>query len=76
MTKIEKQMVGGVIVFALLVVVMIKSIAFVGEKAYYEYKAVTDAHKSKCLDKFKTIDYEVVDDVLYCKSVDGLVKYK
>lgn len=45
------------------------------ENTYKQYKNETDAHKEKCLGKFKTIDYEIVSGVLYCKTNDGLVKF-
>ena len=31
--------------------------------------------KQKCLDKYNTLDYEYFNDVLYCKTSDGLVKF-
>lgn len=39
------------------------------------YKSFADAHKEKCLTKFKTIEYEIVSNVLYCKTNDGLIKF-
>ena len=75
MTKIEKQMIGGVLVVAVGLIVGIKGMVSSGTEAYELYKTTTDAHKEKCLTKFKTIEYEMVNDILYCKSVNGLVKY-
>lgn len=39
------------------------------------YNHFTSAHEQKCLAKFKTIEYEIVSDVLYCKTNDGLIKF-
>jgi hypothetical protein len=75
MTKLEKQMIIGVLVVGVLGAMAIHNIINQGGKAYELYKITTDAHKQKCLDKFKTIEYEMVNDVLYCKSTNGLVKY-
>ena len=74
MNKIEKQMIGGVIVFLVVAVVLGNIAINQGTKAYSEYVSVTNTYKKKCLEKFKTTDYEVVDGELYCKSPEGLVK--
>ncbi len=75
MTKIEKQMIGGVIVSLVGAVVLGNIVINQGTKAYSEYVSVTEAYKKKCLEKFKTVDYQVVDGELYCKSSEGLVKF-
>lgn len=70
--SIKKEMAVGVTIMVLLMV----ALQFTVTGAYKEYKKGTDAHKAKCLSKFNTIDYEVVNGELYCKSVNGLVKFK
>lgn len=66
----------NIIIIFVVMSVLIMLLELVVMSAYDEYKAQTDIHKEKCLDKFKAIEYEVVSDVLYCKTDDGLVKFK
>lgn len=78
MAKIEKKMIDGVgvFVFILCTVLFVVLLATIVRKMHKSYKVTTtEVHKQKCLTKFKTIEYEVVSDVLYCKTVDGLVKF-
>lgn len=75
MTKIEKQMIATVIVFVVGVIVIGNLAIDTGFEAYNKYVNITDSYKEKCLKKFKTIEYEVVNDELYCKSTNGLVKF-
>ena len=78
MSKTEKQMIGVIVIaFFVIVFFIIGNFAIEqGKKAYGDYVSITDSYKEKCLVKFKTVDYEVVNDELYCKSVDGLVRFK
>jgi len=75
MTRTEKKMIGAIIVMAAGFYVMIDLAAKLGKSAYTEHKTTTDSHKKKCLDKYKTIDYEIVSGKLYCKTNEGLVEF-
>ena len=69
--KSTKEMIIAIMVFSVLLTFLQENI----KSNYSKYKATTDAYKEQCLAKFKTIEYEVVNEILYCKSVNGLVKF-
>ena len=75
-SKSNKVMLIVAIVFFILFSVIIKSCTSDLNDVVARYKKITDGYKEKCLSKFKTIEYEVVSDVLYCKTDKGLVKFK
>ena len=75
MNKIKKQMIGVAIVLSVVFTVLVNIVIHKGIESYSEYVSITDAYKKKCLEKFKTVDYEFVDGELYCKSSEGLVKF-
>lgn len=69
--KFYVQVIISIIIMSALLVLLQYTLV----NAYNKYKQSTDLHKEKCLGKFKTIDYEVVSGVLYCKTGNGLVKF-
>ena len=58
-----------------LVVIFISLVIYQIQNIYGKYSQADDKSKKECFDKFKTFEYEVVSEVLYCKTPDGFVKH-
>jgi len=74
MTKIEKQMIGAFIVCSVGLSVGVSVVIDGSTALYNEYKNNTDTYKKECFDKFKSLEYEIIANELYCKTETGFIK--